>query len=52
VLLLSSKSGFRSFCGLLRTIRFTRGRSLRRIALRKRRDGSILASSAGGHART
>jgi hypothetical protein len=42
VLLLSSKSGLRSLCGLLRMMRCTKGRSLRRMARRRRRDTSIL----------
>jgi hypothetical protein len=44
VLLLSSKSGLRSLCGLLRMMRCTRGRSLSRMARRRRRDTSILCS--------
>jgi hypothetical protein len=43
VLLLSSKSGLRSLCGLFRMMRATRGKSLRRMARRRRRDTSILS---------
>jgi hypothetical protein len=42
VLDLSSKSGLRRYSGLLRTTRFTRERSFRRMARRKRRGVSIL----------
>ncbi len=42
VLLRSSQSGFLRYEGLLRMMRFTRGRSLRRMARRRRRDTSIL----------
>ncbi len=45
VLLLSSKSGFCNEPGLFRTMRFTRRRSLIRMARRRRSETSIISAS-------